>query len=133
MALIGIQSKATPKLKPTFEALGPLQPDQLGISERAAARLQMLLSAETPGSLLRVGLQGGGCSGLKPYFAFVPSANEHDNVFTNKGVSICVDPRSMAAIGGSWLDFDGGFKIRSERFHRACSCGESFSIQPASQ
>ncbi len=129
MALIGIQSKSTPKLKPTFDDLAPLESGQVGISDRAASRLQALLAAEKPGSLLRVGLQGGGCSGLKPYFAFVSSANESDQVFTDKGVSICVDPRSMAAIGGSWLDFDGGFKIRSEKFQRSCSCGESFSIQ----
>jgi iron-sulfur cluster assembly protein len=129
MALIGIQSKATPKLKPTFEDLGPLESGQIGISERAASRLLALLANEKPGSFMRVGLQGGGCSGLKPYFAFVESAPEHDQLFTDKGVSICVDPRSLSAIGGSWLDFDGGFKIRSERFQRSCSCGESFSIK----
>ena len=129
MALVGILSKSTPKLKHTFHDLGTLLHGQVGISERAALRLQALLAAEKPGSLLRVGLQGGGCSGLKPYFAFVETANDSDQVFTDKSVSICVDPRSMAAIGGSWLDFDDGFKIRSEKFQRSCSCGESFSIQ----
>ena len=103
-------------------------PGEVGISEAAAKHIAALLVAEQPGSLLRVGLQGGGCSGLKPYFAFEGSAAENDQVFSQHSVSICVDPKSLSLIGGSWLDFENGFKIRSSQLKKSCSCGESFAL-----
>lgn len=125
--MVSIQSKNKQKIKPDFELMPEVAPGQMGISEAAAKRIEVLLKAEKPGSLLRVGLQGGGCSGLKPYFAFEESPRENDQVFAQQGVSICVDPKSLSLIGGSWLDFDNGFKIKSSQLKKSCSCGESFS------
>ncbi|MES2503582.1 MAG: iron-sulfur cluster assembly accessory protein [Myxococcota bacterium] len=127
MALLSIKSKKEQTIRPDT-SMGELAPDQIGISGEAAARLLMLLAGEKPGSLLRVGMQGGGCSGLKPFFAFEEEAGENDRVFSSMGVNVCVDPRSLAVIGGSWLDFDNGFKIKSQNLKKSCSCGESFSI-----
>jgi iron-sulfur cluster assembly accessory protein len=128
MAFLNIQSKNQQKLKPSFEPMPAVNAGEVAISETAAKRIEALLASEKPGSLLRVGLQGGGCSGLKPYFAFEESAGENDQVFTAHGVSICVDPKSLSLIGGSWLDFDQGFKIKSSQLKKSCSCGESFSL-----
>lgn len=123
MAFLNIQSKKQQKLQPNFEPMPDLEPENLGISEAAAKRI-----AEKPGLIFRVGLQGGGCSGLKPYFAFEESARETDKIFTQHGVSVCIDPKSLNLIGGSWLDFENGFKIKSTRLKKSCSCGESFSL-----
>ncbi|MBL4818414.1 MAG: iron-sulfur cluster assembly accessory protein [Deltaproteobacteria bacterium] len=128
MAFVGIKKKRPAVLKPDVESWASLKPNQIGISPRAAEHLKVLLEKQEPGTLMRVGLQGGGCSGLKPYFDFEAKASDADQIFTQDGVSVCVDPRSMKLIGGSWLDFDGGFKIKSERLKRSCSCGESFAI-----
>lgn len=128
MAFLNIQSKKQQPVKPSFEAMPEVALESLGISEAAAKQLKALLVSEKPGSFLRVGLQGGGCSGLKPYFAFEELTRESDKVFTEHGVSICVDPRSLSLIGGSYLDFENGFKIKSSRLKKSCSCGESFSL-----
>lgn len=128
MAFLNIQSKNQQKLQPSFEPMPAVNAGEVAISEVAAKRIEALLVAEKPGSLLRVGLQGGGCSGLKPYFAFEESAGENDQVFKAHGVSICVDPKSLSLIGGSWLDFDQGFKIKSSQLKKSCSCGESFAL-----
>ena len=123
MAFLNILSKKHPTLRPSLEAMPEVAPDTVGISTAAAERIlkEGLL-------LLRVGLQGGGCSGLKPYFAFEQSPRETDRIFTEHGVSVCVDPKSLSLIGGSWLDFENGFKIRSTRLKKSCSCGASFSL-----
>ena len=128
MAFIGIKSKTEQKIRPDLSPMPEFSQTEVAISPAAAARIQALLLSEKPGSLLRVGVQGGGCSGLKPYFAFEAALSENDQVFTSAGVSICVDPRSLAVIGGSQLDFDNGFKLKSQKLKKACSCGESFSM-----
>lgn len=128
MAFLNIQSKKQQFIKPSLEVMPPVPMGEVAISEAAAKRIAALLIAEKPGSILRVGLQGGGCSGLKPYFAFEESVGENDQVFNQHGVAICVDPKSLSLIGGSWLDFDQGFKIRSSQLKKSCSCGESFAI-----
>lgn len=128
MAFLNIQSKTKQKLSPSLESVPEVAPGILGISPTAVKRIQALLETEPKDSVFRVGLQGGGCSGLKPYFAFETSARETDQVFTQEGVSICIDPKSLSLIGGSWLDFDTGFKIRSNNLKKSCSCGESFTL-----
>ena len=128
MAFLNIQSKKQQNIQPSFESMPQVSLSEVAISSVAAEKIKVLLVAEKPGSLLRVGLQGGGCSGLKPYFAFEAAARENDQVFSQEGVSICVDPKSLALIGGSWLDFDQGFKIKSPQLKKSCSCGESFTL-----
>lgn len=128
MAFLSIQSKKQQPVKPSLESMPAVALGELAVSEAAAKRIATLLTSEKPGSILRVGLQGGGCSGLKPYFAFEESAGENDQIFSQHGVDICVDPKSLSLIGGSWLDFDQGFKIRSSQLRKSCSCGESFTL-----
>lgn len=127
MAFLSIQSKKQQSVKPDFDPIPTVKPGEVAISETAAKRIAALLISEKPGSIFRVGLQGGGCSGLKPYFAFEKSVGENDRVFSQHGVDICVDSKSLSLIGGSWLDFDQGFKIRSSQLRKSCSCGESFT------
>ncbi|MBH1989519.1 MAG: iron-sulfur cluster assembly accessory protein [Myxococcaceae bacterium] len=128
MSLLSIKRKKAIPLNPSFEAMPPLDASRLGITPAALQKLQNLLLAEPEASYFRVGLQGGGCSGLKPLFAIEKFVRESDHVIQEDSVTVCIDPRSMALLGGSWLDFDQGFKIQSPAFKRSCSCGESFSV-----
>jgi iron-sulfur cluster assembly protein len=85
------------------------------------------------GQLLRVGIQGGGCSGLSYIFSFTPGPDAHDRVFEGYGQKIVVDPKSLRFLGGSVLEWQeslmkSGFVVKNPSEVKSCSCGESFSV-----
>ena len=84
---------------------------------------------------LRVAVKAGGCSGYSYVFKFDPAARETDQVFDGPGgVKVFVDPRSLALLEGTVLDFDEGnlmatnFIVRNPNAKSACGCGTSFSV-----
>jgi iron-sulfur cluster assembly protein len=108
------------------------------VSERAANRLAEIrrsdaLSQDAP---LRIGVEGGGCSGLTYKLDFEKgdkSAGSKDREFESNGVKIVVDMRSFLYLAGTQLDYtdglDGkGFHFVNPNAVRTCSCGESFSV-----
>jgi iron-sulfur cluster assembly protein len=108
------------------------------VSERAASRLEEIrhkdaLTADIP---LRIGVEGGGCSGLTYKLDFDKGgtmAESKDKVFESNGVKIVVDMRSFLYLAGTQLDYtdglDGkGFHFVNPNATRTCSCGESFSV-----
>ncbi len=81
---------------------------------------------------LRVGVTGGGCSGLSYTLAFDEKPGDNDQVFDIDGVPIFIDPKSYLFLNGLQLDFSnelltGGFKFVNPNASRSCSCGTSFS------
>src|SRR5690349_10415154 len=106
----------------------------LTIAPKAAAKLQELLAAEkkdpaTTG--LRLGVQGGGCSGLSYVMEF-DTKRETDRVFTRDGVQVFVDPKSILYMSGSVLDYaeglmGSGFSIKNPNVKGSCGCGHSFT------
>lgn len=103
------------------------------ITEKAAGEVQRLLTNENKeGWGLRVGVVGGGCSGLSYTLAFDEHAKESDSVFEINGVKVFVDPKSFLFLNGMTLDFssdllNGGFRFVNPNAKRTCSCGSSFS------
>ncbi|MDA7836089.1 iron-sulfur cluster assembly accessory protein [Salibacteraceae bacterium] len=84
-------------------------------------------------AFIRVGVKGGGCSGLTYVMDFDTSVKEDDKVFEDKGVKIVVDKKSFLYLIGTELDFSGGLNGKGFAFvnpnaSRTCGCGESFSI-----
>jgi len=84
-------------------------------------------------AFIRVGVKGGGCSGLTYVMDFHTSVIEDDKVFEDKGVKIVVDKKSFLYLIGTELDFSGGLNGKGFAFvnpnaSRTCGCGESFSI-----
>ncbi len=82
---------------------------------------------------IRVGVQGGGCSGLMYELGFDNELKETDKVFEVEGVKIVVDKKSFLYLVGTTLDFSGGlngkgFVFVNPNADRTCGCGESFSI-----
>lgn len=84
-------------------------------------------------AFIRVGVEGGGCSGLIYQLDFDNEERENDKVFEDKGVRIVTDRKSILYLAGTELDFTGGlngkgFTFNNPNASRTCGCGESFSI-----
>lgn len=81
---------------------------------------------------LRVGVKGGGCSGLSYSMDLEEEPAEHDRVFEVNGVRIFCDPKSYLYLNGLELDYSdqlmgGGFRFNNPNATQSCSCGQSFS------
>ena len=85
------------------------------------------------GFFIRVGVQGGGCSGLMYQLTFDDEEKEGDKVFEDNGMRVVVDTKSYLYLLGTTLDFSGGlngkgFIFKNPNADRTCGCGESFSV-----
>lgn len=94
-----------------------------------------LMKAENrpSGTFIRVGVEGGGCSGLSYKLEFDDQSKEGDQVFEDKGIKIAVDKKSFLYLVGTELDYTGGlngkgFVFNNPNASRTCGCGESFSV-----
>jgi iron-sulfur cluster assembly accessory protein len=105
----------------------------LALTERAARRVREILTAEPPGSMLRVSVAGGGCSGFQYKFDFVTVQAEDDLVLARDGVTVLVDPVSVQLMAGAEIDFvddliGSSFRINNPLATASCGCGTSFSV-----
>lgn len=105
------------------------------VSEEAKAEVIRLMSdSKIPqGAIIRVGVEGGGCSGLTYKMDFAENAEADDKVFEDQGVKIAVDKKSFLYLAGTTLEYSGGlngkgFEFNNPNASRTCGCGESFSI-----
>ena len=85
------------------------------------------------GLFIRVGVQGGGCSGLMYQLTFDNQDLEGDKSFEDNGIKVVVDKKSFLYLIGTTLDFSGGlngkgFVFQNPNADRTCGCGESFSV-----
>jgi iron-sulfur cluster assembly protein len=95
--------------------------------------LRLMEDEQKDGFFIRVGVQGGGCSGLMYQLTFDNQENEGDMSFENNGVKVVVDKKSYLYLVGTTLDFSGGlngkgFVFQNPNADRTCGCGESFSV-----
>jgi iron-sulfur cluster insertion protein len=103
------------------------------LSAAAAARIRALSAEECREVLLRVAVEGGGCSGFQYDFALVHEIAEDDLVVERDGARALVDVVSMALVKGSEIDFveelvGVQFRVRNPNAKSSCGCGVSFSI-----
>ena len=105
------------------------------VSETAREQVAKLKADEEvpQDSFIRVGVKGGGCSGLTYQLKFDTEVSENDKQYEDKGVTIVVDKKSFLYLVGTTLDFSGGlngkgFSFVNPNASRTCGCGESFSI-----
>tara|TARA_B100000768_G_C11206938_1_gene344253 strand:- start:320 stop:643 length:324 start_codon:yes stop_codon:yes gene_type:complete len=85
------------------------------------------------GFFIRVGVEGGGCSGLMYQLTFDNERKEDDSSFMDNGIEVVVDKKSYLYLLGTILDFSGGlngkgFVFQNPNADRTCGCGESFSV-----
>ena len=107
----------------------------LTLTERAAEKIRGLQAEEPTGdaSVLRVAIQGGGCSGFEYALGFDRGPQEGDHELEFHGVRVVVDPFSAPYLQGSTVDFletlqESGFKIENPNAVSACGCGSSFQV-----
>jgi iron-sulfur cluster assembly accessory protein len=106
------------------------------VTEKAAGKIKELMEQEPQGdvAVLRVAIQGGGCSGFQYALGFDRGPQDGDNEIETNGVRVVVDPFSAPYLAGSQIDFiDGlmgaGFNIENPNVTAACGCGSSFQAK----
>ncbi len=103
------------------------------LSDRAARRIAKILEKEPAGSMLRVAVNGGGCSGFQYDFAVTAKKNADDAAIVKNGVTVLIDETSMPFLAGSEIDYaeeliGASFKIKNPNATANCGCGTSFSV-----
>ena len=94
---------------------------------------QALMKRGTPQAALRLGVRGGGCSGVSYAIEMSDKTRERDNVYLFDGLRVVVDPKSLVYLRGSFLDYEvklmqHGFRLRNPNEKTGCGCGESFGV-----
>jgi iron-sulfur cluster assembly protein len=105
----------------------------LSVTEAAATKIKQLMAEETDVSVLRVAIQGGGCSGFQYGLGFDRSAVEGDLELEEHGVQVVVDPFSAPYLRGAEIDYvdsieASGFAINNPNAVSSCGCGHSFQV-----
>ncbi|HEU4661487.1 MAG TPA: iron-sulfur cluster insertion protein ErpA [Pseudolabrys sp.] len=103
------------------------------VSERAARRIGEILKNEPAGTMLRVSVEGGGCSGFQYKFDMEQSKAEDDIVIARDGATVLIDPVSLGFMAGSEIDFvedliGASFKVKNPNVTASCGCGTSFAL-----
>jgi len=103
------------------------------ITDAAKEKIFKLLQDKGDGYFLRVGVKGGGCSGLSYSVDLDNTQDETDKVFEDQGIKIICDPKSFLYLHGITIDFStelvgGGFQFKNPNASGSCGCGTSFSV-----
>lgn len=103
------------------------------VTERAARRIAEIAAAEPHNPMLRISVEGGGCSGFQYRFDLVADKDAEDIVIERDGATVLIDPVSLPYMVGSEVDFvddliGATFKVKNPNATASCGCGTSFSI-----
>ena len=107
-------------------------PKQIHVTPKAVEKIRAAFAREGVNGGLRLGVLGGGCSGLSYQFKFAPEARPKDYIFEFEDVKVFVDPKSMLFLDGMTLDWQdslmqSGFVFHNPHATKSCGCGTSFS------
>jgi len=126
---------STPTAAPNVDQNGAPNSPKIHLTERAAEKIRALLekdgvSLDQGG--LRVGVQGGGCSGLSYAMRLDTQARDRDKIFEEFGARLFVDPKSFLYLNGTTLEYEEtlmrqGFVFQNPNAARSCGCGSSFT------
>jgi len=103
------------------------------VSERAARRIGEILKGEPSGTMLRVSVEGGGCSGFQYKFDVERAKAADDLVINREDAVVLIDPVSVNYMIGSEIDFvddliGASFKVKNPQAKASCGCGTSFAL-----
>ena len=103
------------------------------LTDRAAEHVKRYIEKRGKGVGLRLGVRTTGCSGLAYKIEFADEVKPEDNTFESNGVRVLIDPKSLAYLDGTELDFvreglNEGFKFNNPNEKDRCGCGESFNV-----
>lgn len=118
-----------------MKEVGVESPATITITARAAQEIRKIKSDNSipETHALRLGIKGGGCSGMSYVLAFDEKPREGDNVLEREGLTVYVDSKSLFYLSGTTLDFSEGLNGRGFVFNnpnaaRTCGCGNSFGV-----
>ena len=102
------------------------------VTPKAVQKVREAFAREKVSGGLRLGVLGGGCSGLSYQFKFDPKPRATDQVLTFEDVQVFIDPKSMVFLDGMTLDWkdsliQSGFAFENPHAKKSCGCGTSFS------
>lgn len=105
----------------------------IDVTPSATGKIRDMLASENPGGFLRLGVVGGGCSGLQYKFRYEKDPRASDNVLEFEGVRLCVDPKSFRFLDGMTLDYvetilEQRFLFKNPNAEKSCGCGKSFQV-----
>lgn len=105
----------------------------LTLTESAAKRVAWIADKQSKPAILRLSVEGGGCSGFQYKFDLADQADRDDSVSETNGVRLVVDPISLDLVNGSVVDFveslgGAAFRVENPNAAAGCGCGSSFGI-----
>lgn len=103
------------------------------VTERAARKIGDILKREPDGAMLRVSVEGGGCSGFQYKFDVERAKADDDIVIARDAATVLIDPVSLGFMSGAEIDFvddliGAAFKINNPNAKASCGCGTSFAL-----
>ena len=125
-----IQPNITPRVRRP-------RPAVVSLTEAAAEQVKAIMSrADKPYAGLRVGVKQGGCAGQEYVLSYAEEAGPIDEVVTDKGVTILIEPKAVLYLVGTVIDYEttalaSKFVFNNPNETDACGCGESVTIKPA--
>ncbi|MFL0355155.1 iron-sulfur cluster insertion protein ErpA [Erythrobacter sp. GH1-10] len=107
--------------------------ETLTLTPAAAKRVAWIAQKQTKPAILRLSVEGGGCSGFQYKFDLTDAPDSDDSVSETDGVKLVVDPVSLDLVGGSVVDFveslgGAAFRVENPNAAAGCGCGSSFGI-----
>ncbi len=108
-------------------------PTAVTVTQRATRRICEIVAGEPDNTMLRISVEGGGCSGFSYKFDLVGDRTADDVLIEREGARVLIDPVSLDYLAGSEIDFvddliGAAFKIKNPQATASCGCGTSFSI-----
>jgi iron-sulfur cluster assembly protein len=103
------------------------------LTQAAASRVKQFLDKRGKGVGLRLGVKTTGCSGMAYVIEYADAIEDNDVVFEDQGVKVIVNPKSLAYLDGTELDYskeglNEGFRFNNPNVKDSCGCGESFNV-----
>ncbi|MEY2960879.1 MAG: hypothetical protein RLZ60_709 [Pseudomonadota bacterium] len=107
--------------------------ETLTLTPAAAKRVSWIAEKQSKPAILRLSVEGGGCSGFQYKFDLADAAEEDDSISETAGVKLVVDPVSLDLVSGSVVDFveslgGAAFRVENPQAAAGCGCGSSFGI-----
>lgn len=121
------------QVEPTTPETASVPGGDFAVTASAAKQIAKILSGEAAGTMLRVSVEGGGCSGFQYNFTLDDTKTDDDLVIERDGATVLVDSVSLMYMGGSELDYvddliGQSFQVKNPNATASCGCGTSFSV-----
>jgi iron-sulfur cluster insertion protein len=109
------------------------KPAPVTLSESAGRRITIIVEREKPGRMVRLAVNGGGCSGFQYSFSLDDKQNDDDLLIERDGALLLIDETSAGVLAGSEIDYQedlmgSSFTVRNPNASASCGCGSSFSV-----